>query len=158
MALESLRLALRYSTIKVGFLLLFATLLLSILSMHSVNHTYSEEGEVEPGNYTLGNEKFESEYFSYNRTLTLWGNGEVRINDFNYSVFGGITVEPVDRPRLEVVSGSFRYAYSVVAKDYPFIYISLAAIVTFLIGLILSVLGYIQMMRELRGGEKDENH
>lgn len=152
MAFESLKLAFRYPLIKVGFVLLILALLLSLISMYSVSRHYSERGSLTVGNYTLGNDDFEEKYFVYNRTLVLSGYGEIKVNGFKYYVEERATITPSQRPQIEVLSGNFSYSYSVVATDYPLGYLSLLAFVFFLVGITLSLLGYMRMMGDLRGG------
>ncbi|EEB73698.1 conserved hypothetical protein [Thermococcus sp. AM4] len=153
MVLEPLRIAFRYPHIKVGFTLLLLALLIAIAGTYGVSKSYHESGTLKPGLNVLGNGSFERDYYYYNRTLVLKSNyGEVKVNNVTYQVYGTLNLTLNSRPRVELISGNVSYEYTSKAVDYPFAPFSLISFLFFLVGLVLSVMGYMRMMSDLRSG------
>lgn len=157
MALEPLKLAFRYAHIRMGFLLLVLALLIAIAGTYSVEKSYHESGSLKPGLRVLGDSDFEHAYYTYNRTLVLKSeNAKVVINNVTYSVNGVINLSLTSRPRVEVVFGNVSYDYTSRAVDYPFAPFSLIAFLFFIVGLVLSIMGYTRLISDLRYGSGKE--
>ncbi len=153
MVLEPLRLAFRYPHIKVGFTFLFLALIIALAGTYGVDKSYHESGTLKPGLNVLGNSNFEGDYYYYNRTLVLKSKyGEVKVNNITYQVYDTLNLTLNSRPHVELISGNVSYDYTSRAVDYPFAPASLIAFVFFLTGVVLSVLGYMRMMSDLRSG------
>jgi len=153
MALEPLRLAFRYPHIKVGFLLLVLALLIAVAGTYGVERDYHESGSLKPGLQVLGDGDFEHAYYTYNRTLVLKSeNARVVVNNITYSFKGAINLSPTSRPWIEVVFGNVSYDYTSKAVDYPFAPFSIIAFLFFIVGLVLSIIGYVRLISDLRYG------
>ncbi|AHF81061.1 hypothetical protein [Thermococcus paralvinellae] len=150
--MTTFRKALNYPLIKGGLMFLALALLLSFVSMYSVEKSYSSEGTLGIGHHIIGDENFENKYFITNRTLILSSqNASViviqkgKINSYilrNQSV----NLNPTSQPEISVKSGNVSYSYRVYGVDYPYSLLSLLAFVFMIVGGALSMYGYIRFM------------
>ncbi|MBO8174074.1 MAG: hypothetical protein H0Z18_02315 [Thermococcus sp.] len=150
--MTTFRRALNYPLIKGGLVFLALALLLSLVSMYSVEKSYSSQGTLGVGHHVIGDKDFENNYFITNRTLVLSSqNASViviqkgRINSYilkNKSV----RLNPISQPEISVESGNVSYLYRVYGVDYPYSLLSLLAFVFMIVGSALSVYGYIKFM------------
>ncbi len=155
MALESLKMAFRYTPIRVGFVLLILALLMALAGMYGVNKSYHEKGVLKKGLNKMGDDSFETAYYQYNRTLVLTSsNGTVVVNNVTYYIDGTLNLSFISRPNVELVSGNVSYEYTSMAVDYPFASLSFIAFLLFLTGFVLSTIGYIRMISDLRSGSR----
>ncbi|NJE08222.1 hypothetical protein E3E31_06755 [Thermococcus sp. M39] len=155
--MTTFRKAINYPLIKGGLIFLALALLLSIVSMYSVEKSYSSEGTLSIGHHIIGDENFENNYFITNRTLILSSqNASViviqkgKINSYilkNQSVY----LNPTSQPEISVESGNVSYSYKVYGIDYPYSLLSLLAFVFMIVGSALSVYGYIRFMESAVG-------
>jgi hypothetical protein len=142
---------LSYKPISVGLIFLIVALLMSIVGLHKVPVGYSSSGFLEPGNYTLGTKSFENNYLDYNRTLVLTStNASILVSDDGSSarlmnVTSRITLNPTDRPYIDVLSGNVSYTYKATAWKYPYSSIAIPAFVFMVVGTVLVFVGYIRL-------------
>ena len=153
--MTTFRKALSYPLIKGGLLFLALALLMSLISMYTVEKSYYSEGTLGVGHHVIGNKDFENNYFITNRTLVISSqNASVvviqkgKINSYilrNQSV----SLNPTSQPEISVESGNVRYSYRVYGVDYPYLPLSLLAFVFMIVGSALSVYGYIKFMESI---------
>ncbi|NJF26094.1 hypothetical protein [Thermococcus sp. Bubb.Bath] len=142
---------LSYKPISVGLIFLVVALLMSIVGLHKVPVEYENSGTLGPGNYTLGNNSFENGYLGYNRTLVLTSSnasiivGEAGSPTRSMNITSNVTLNPKDRPSLEVLSGNVSYTYRARAWKYPYSLLAIPAFIFMLVGTVLVFVGYIHL-------------
>ncbi len=149
--------------LSLGLLMLILALVLSAVASFVVeDKVYSQSGELGPGEYTLGNESFESKYLYPNRTLVLTSNNATLLvssgENHSYNLTGQLVLYPNERPDVVVYNGSVSYTYRVKALDYPYSDLSIPALILAVVGgSVFLWVGYAKALRDVReGGRKDE--
>ncbi|WP_461865429.1 hypothetical protein [Thermococcus sp.] len=149
--------ALRQPLIKVGLLMLFLALILSLIAMISYPGNYNTHGVLSPGNYAL-NTSFDEKYYVRNRTLIMHSeNASVIIyHDRNLTshVFSNDTfiLKLYSIPQITVECGKVNYTYSMSGTRYPYSALSIPAFILMIVGSAFAMMGYIRFMGEIKGG------
>ncbi|ALM75789.1 MULTISPECIES: hypothetical protein [Thermococcus] len=150
--MTTFRKAINYPLIKGGLIFLALALLLSLVSMYSVEKSYFSQGTLGVGHHIIGDKEFESNYFVINRTLIISSqNASVvviqrgKINSYTLNN-QSVRLTPTSQPEIRVESGNVSYSYRVYGVDYPYSLLSLLAFVFMIVGSALSVYGYIRFM------------
>lgn len=155
--MTKLRDGLTYPPIKVGFILLFIALVMSLGASYNVPREKTWTGTWKPGNYTLGGE-MEDFIDVVNRTLEMSSdNALVRIiadgNGASYTLTGNsklLTLDSTSRVLIFVESGEVTYSYTVKWVDYPYAYLSFPALFIMIVGNVLAIRGYFSFLESLK--------
>ncbi len=134
-----------------GLVFLFIALVLSAVSVFCYRTVhYSSSGTLGTGQHVLGDEAFEG-YEVTNRTLVLssenasfsllWGNYT------SHNLSGRITLHPSGRPVINVYRGELNYTYEVTARRYPYVDLSIPALIFAITGTIFAWVGLERLLR-----------
>ncbi|ASJ15952.1 hypothetical protein A3L04_02100 [Thermococcus chitonophagus] len=141
--------ALRYPTIFVGISLLFAALILSLVALDVKVVEKEITGNV-TGYYRIQDEDIVT---ILSANLTLYSeNATVMISWNKNSKIVNISGNPVtitnitDFPRISS-SNPVRYSFAVVGYAYPYSYLSPLSFLIMIMGMALSIMGYISYMQ-----------
>ncbi len=156
----TLRDAMSYPLLRAGIIMLFLALLISAAGFYRVDKSYSSSGTLGEGMNYIGDDKFEMEYLYHNRTLTLSSTNATfsllqGSEMYNYTLINdSVTLHPEMRPVIYVFNGEVNYTYDATAIDYPYAMYSVGAFVLMLVGIVMSFLGYTQLLRDVKEGKK----
>ncbi|MBP1911589.1 hypothetical protein [Thermococcus stetteri] len=142
------------------FMVVLALVLSAVASFVVEDKSYSQSGELGPGEYALGNESFESKYLYPNRTLVLTSDNATLLvssgENRSYNLRGKIVLHPEGKPNVVVYNGSVSYTYSVKALNYPYSDLSIPALILALVGSVFLWVGYAKALRDVREEGKNE--
>ena len=153
---EALRVFLSSKLFLAGFSMVLIAMVLSAIAVFQTGHpSHSSSGILEPGNHLLGNDTFESNYFYYNRTLSLSSkNATVELSWGNftgvYNLTGNATFVPTDRPEVRVIKGTVTYTYRAKAISYPYSDLAIPAAILAFAGTVFLWVGYTHALRGRR--------
>jgi len=152
--MHTFRKAINYPLIKGGLIFLALALILSLISMYSVERSYYSQGTLSVGHHVIGDKDFESSYFITNRTLIIFSqNASViviqrgKINSYTLQN-ESIRLNPISQPEISVERGNVSYSYRAYGVDCPYSLLSLLAFVFMIVGSALSIYGYIRFMED----------